>query len=184
MGFSNTGLEELRSALAGFAAERDWGRFHSPRNLVLALVGEVRAASFLRTPGPPAAPGQTAADAAAPHDAAAAAPHAAAVWPPRRSASCQRSSNGVWWLTAPAAGLRRHAAMPQAAADAGCAPACACTCRRGEVAPGLPDFSAADKAHVGQEMSDVLLYLVRLADVCGVDLGRAVLDKLEHNARK
>ena len=24
-----------------FAAERDWGQFHSPRNLLLAMVGEV-----------------------------------------------------------------------------------------------------------------------------------------------
>lgn len=26
---------------AEFAAERDWGQFHQPRNLLLALVGEV-----------------------------------------------------------------------------------------------------------------------------------------------
>lgn len=41
---------------------------------------------------------------------------------------------------------------------------------RGEVTPGLPDFSAAERQHVGEEISDVLLYLVRLADVCGLDL--------------
>ena len=41
---------------------------------------------------------------------------------------------------------------------------------RGEVAPGLPDFSPADRQHAGEELSDVLLYLVRLADVCGIDL--------------
>lgn len=56
--------------------------------------------------------------------------------------------------------------------------------RRGEVEPGLPGFSDADKAHVGQELSDVLLYLIRLADVCGIDLGRAALDKMAHNAQK
>lgn len=48
----------------------------------------------------------------------------------------------------------------------------------------MPDFSAADRAHVGQELSDVLLYLIRLADVAGVDLGQAVRDKLAANATK
>jgi dCTP diphosphatase len=42
----------------------------------------------------------------------------------------------------------------------------------------------AELAHVGQELSDVLLYLLRLADVCGVDLGRAALQKLADNAAK
>jgi hypothetical protein len=28
--------------LAGFARERDWDRFHSPKNLVMALTSEVR----------------------------------------------------------------------------------------------------------------------------------------------
>jgi dCTP diphosphatase len=53
-----------------------------------------------------------------------------------------------------------------------------------QVPPGLPDFSPADRAHVGQELSDVLLYLIRLADVAGVDLGTAVRDKLAANAVK
>jgi len=30
-------LPELRDALRRFAAERDWDRFHSPKNLVMAL---------------------------------------------------------------------------------------------------------------------------------------------------
>jgi dCTP diphosphatase len=37
---------------------------------------------------------------------------------------------------------------------------------------------------LGEEMSDVLLYLVRLADVCGVDLGEAVADKLAANEQR
>jgi hypothetical protein len=53
-----------------------------------------------------------------------------------------------------------------------------------QVPPGLPGFTAAERAHVGQELSDVLLYLIRLADVAGVDLGAAVRDKLEANAAK
>lgn len=31
-------LETLRKRMADFATERDWGQFHSPRNLLLALV--------------------------------------------------------------------------------------------------------------------------------------------------
>lgn len=38
--------------------------------------------------------------------------------------------------------------------------------------------------HVGQEMSDILIYLVRLADRCRIDLPSAVLQKIEHNAQK
>eukprot|EP00929_Paragymnodinium_shiwhaense_P053801 TRINITY_DN26969_c0_g1_i1.p1 TRINITY_DN26969_c0_g1~~TRINITY_DN26969_c0_g1_i1.p1 ORF type:complete len:255 (+),score=41.84 TRINITY_DN26969_c0_g1_i1:71-766(+) len=34
-------LEQLRQELTEFAKERDWDQFHSPRNLALALVGEV-----------------------------------------------------------------------------------------------------------------------------------------------
>lgn len=30
-------LEELREQVAEFARERDWGQFHSPKNLVMAL---------------------------------------------------------------------------------------------------------------------------------------------------
>ena len=39
--WADAGLEATRQALRGFAAERDWEQFHSPRNLALALVGEV-----------------------------------------------------------------------------------------------------------------------------------------------
>jgi dCTP diphosphatase len=49
---------------------------------------------------------------------------------------------------------------------------------KGDVAPSLSDWSAAERQTVGHELSVVLLYLVRMADVCGVDLGRAALDKL------
>lgn len=31
----------LEAELARFAAERDWDQFHTPRNLILALTGEV-----------------------------------------------------------------------------------------------------------------------------------------------
>ncbi len=33
-------LDELRRRLREFAAERDWGQFHTPKNLAMALVAE------------------------------------------------------------------------------------------------------------------------------------------------
>lgn len=36
--FSHATLEELRAASEKFAVERDWEKFHAPRNLLLALV--------------------------------------------------------------------------------------------------------------------------------------------------
>ncbi len=36
-----TPIEELRAALRRFNAERDWGQYHSPRNLAMALSVEV-----------------------------------------------------------------------------------------------------------------------------------------------
>ncbi|GAA3359829.1 nucleotide pyrophosphohydrolase [Saccharopolyspora gregorii] len=33
-------IAELRSRLRGFAEARDWGRFHTPKNLAMALGGE------------------------------------------------------------------------------------------------------------------------------------------------
>ena len=35
-----TELENLRDELRNFAAARDWGQFHSPKNLVMALSAE------------------------------------------------------------------------------------------------------------------------------------------------
>eukprot|EP00899_Mesostigma_viride_P001860 jgi/Mesvir1/11675/Mv00069-RA.1 len=91
--------------MAEFAKLRDWDQFHTPRNLLLALVGEVGELSEI-----------------------------------------------FQW--------------------------------RGEVSRGLNDWSDKDKTHLGEELSDVLLYLVRLADVCGVDLDTAVMRKLQKNAEK
>lgn len=34
-------LRELQDALAQFARERDWEQYHTPKNLVMALAGEV-----------------------------------------------------------------------------------------------------------------------------------------------
>lgn len=54
----------------------------------------------------------------------------------------------------------------------------------GEVRPGLPDFSPEKVQHVGEELSDCLLYLVRLADRCGIDLAAAALAKIRKNEAK
>lgn len=35
------GLDDLRTELRVFREERDWGKFHDPKSLILALVGEV-----------------------------------------------------------------------------------------------------------------------------------------------
>ncbi len=45
-------------------------------------------------------------------------------------------------------------------------------------------WSERDKEHLGQELSDVLIYLVRLAERCHVDLPTAVLKKFELNGQK
>lgn len=55
---------------------------------------------------------------------------------------------------------------------------------KGEVPKGLPDWKEEEKVHLGEELSDVLLYLVRLSDICGIDLGKAALRKVELNAIK
>ncbi|KAM0918795.1 hypothetical protein ACQ4PT_008637 [Festuca glaucescens] len=105
VGAKAVSLEELQKRMADFARERDWEQFHSPRNLLLALVGEVGELSEI-----------------------------------------------FQW--------------------------------KGEVPKGLPGWEEAEKEHLGEELADVLLYLVRLSDMCGIDLGKAALRKMEINARK
>ncbi len=100
-------LEELTRIQRQFAEDRDWEQFHAPRNLTLALMGEVG-----------------------------------------ELAECFQ------WL-----------------GDDG-------------AQPGLPGLSEEKRAHIGDELADVLCYLVRLADVCKVDLSSAVLGKIEKNAEK
>lgn len=49
---------------------------------------------------------------------------------------------------------------------------------------GLPDWTAKEKQELGEELSDVLIYLVRLADKCHVDLPKAVEKKMQLNETK
>jgi len=53
--------------------------------------------------------------------------------------------------------------------------------------PEQSDTASSDPAtreHIGEEMADVLLYLVQMAMRTGIDLNAAVQDKLAKNARK
>lgn len=102
---SDLSLEDIRAKQHSFCSERDWIQFHPPRNVLLALVGEVGELSEL-----------------------------------------------FQW--------------------------------RGEVTRGLPEFTAQEKVRVGEELSDVLIYLVDLAEQCHIDLPAAVVDKMKKNAVK
>jgi NTP pyrophosphatase (non-canonical NTP hydrolase) len=97
------GLDELAALLAEFARERDWDQFHSPKNLAMALAGEVG-----------------------------------------------ELLEHFQWLSE-----QQSADLPAEVKDA-----------------------------VALEMADVLLYLVRLADKLGIDLGAAAVRKIGLNAAK
>uniref|UniRef100_K3X2S4 dCTP pyrophosphatase 1 n=1 Tax=Globisporangium ultimum (strain ATCC 200006 / CBS 805.95 / DAOM BR144) TaxID=431595 RepID=K3X2S4_GLOUD len=99
-----TTLESIRKKLAHFADQRDWNQFHTPRNLLLAMTGEV-------------------------------------------GELCEIFQ----W--------------------------------KNENKP-IEEWTPEEKTHLGEELSDVLIYLVRLADKCSVDLPTAVHDKIAKNARK
>ena len=94
-------LEGLRKIQREWVEERDWDQFHMPRNLVLAMVGEVGEVAEL-----------------------------------------------FQWKS--------------------------------------DEFPSTNeqRERVGEELSDVLLYLVRLADKCDINLSEAVLSKIELNSRK
>lgn len=95
----------LAKALDDFATERDWHQFHSPKNLVMALSGEVGELTEI-----------------------------------------------FQWMTEDTSRLAGK------------------------------DPATAEK--VKEELADVLLYLVRLADVLGIDLNDAAIRKLQRNAEK
>ena len=46
------------------------------------------------------------------------------------------------------------------------------------------ELTEKERVHVGQELSDVLLYLIDMAQRCRIDLPKAVLDKMASNAKK
>ncbi|MEU7752123.1 nucleotide pyrophosphohydrolase [Micromonospora sp. NPDC049101] len=102
---SAAGVARLTDQLRHFAEERDWQQFHTPKNLAMALSGEV---------------GELLAE--------------------------------LQWLT------------PEQAAQV------------------MADPQAG--ARVRAEIGDVMIYLVRLADVLDIDLVEAAIDKLADSARR
>uniref|UniRef100_A0A3P9L403 dCTP pyrophosphatase 1 n=1 Tax=Oryzias latipes TaxID=8090 RepID=A0A3P9L403_ORYLA len=98
-------IEDIRRMQAEFTDERDWSQFHQPRNLLLAMVGEVGEVAEL-----------------------------------------------FQW--------------------------------RGEVAEGLPGWTESEREQLAHELSDVMIYLVELAEKCRVDLPQAVLRKMALNKLK
>lgn len=98
-------LADLRDAMRMFTDERGWARYHDPKSLALALVGEVGEVAEL-----------------------------------------------LQWI--PAEHQLERIGDP------------------------------AMTARLGEELADVLLYLVRLADVAGIDLGEAARGKIQANESK
>ena len=49
---------------------------------------------------------------------------------------------------------------------------------------GLKDWSSKERDALEEEMSDCLIYLIRLADRCRVDLPTAVVQKMAKNEAK
>jgi NTP pyrophosphatase (non-canonical NTP hydrolase) len=96
-------LEQIKTCLREFAAERDWDQFHSPKNLAMALI--VEAAELVEH---------------------------------------------FQWLTE-------------------------------EQSQTLPPKKLAE---VEQEIADIQIYLIRLADKLGVDMEKAVNAKIELNEKK
>jgi dCTP diphosphatase len=97
-------LEQLRCRVAEFAQDRDWDQFHSIRNLILAMVGEVGEVAEV-----------------------------------------------VQWVS-------------------------------DDKIDEL--LKSGGRERLAQELADVLIYLVRVADRSGVDLAKAVSDKLNENDAK
>ena len=95
-------LDDLRRAIRAFGEERDWTGFHTPKNLVMALTGEVGELNEI-----------------------------------------------FQWLS------------------------------EDEAASVM---STDEAEHVREELADVMIYLIRLADVLGVDFERAVRTKMARNA--
>ena len=105
-------LVAVRDAMRRFTLERDWSQFHTPKNLCMALTGEVGELMELMQ------------------------------W---------KTDEEILKLTSSAVESQRDDRFVEA---------------------------------VGDEMSDVLLYLVRLADVLEIDLGKSAALKMAKNARK
>ncbi|MFC0453607.1 nucleotide pyrophosphohydrolase [Rhodococcus jostii] len=99
------GIKDLQSLVSNFSERRDWSQFHTPKNLAMALSGEVGELTEI-----------------------------------------------FQWLT------------PQQSEAVG--------------------HNAKTRAHVEEEVADVFIYLLRLAEVLDVDLAEVVRKKVELNDKK
>ena len=45
-------------------------------------------------------------------------------------------------------------------------------------------MSSAENEHVKEEMADIMIYLIRMADKLNIDLEKAVADKIIKNGKK
>ena len=100
---STNDIKKLQDALAEFAQQRNWDQFHTPKNLVMALSGEVGELIEI-----------------------------------------------FQWLTP-------------------------------EQSQQLPPQK---KQHASEEIADVMMYLLRLADKCDIDVMQACQEKIQQNAAK
>ena len=48
----------------------------------------------------------------------------------------------------------------------------------------MPEFNQKERRDLEEELSDVFIYLIRLSQVCHVDLPKAVAAKIEKNKLK
>ena len=48
----------------------------------------------------------------------------------------------------------------------------------------IKDWDEKEKENLGDELADVLMYLIRLSDKCNIDLPKAVLNKINKNSLK
>lgn len=143
-------LEDVRARSAAFGAARGRGPAYTPRNLMLALVGEVgELAECFQWKG----------------DGGPSGPPAVAATGGSASASpggTDGASDGVTDAAAAATAL-----LPAGGGS-----------RLG------PDWSTEEITHLGEELSDVLMYTIKLADACGVDLPAVVARKMRLNELK
>jgi dCTP diphosphatase len=109
-----TTVQELSDLVAEFVDEREWQRYHRPKDIAIALIGE--AAELLE----------------------------------------------LWQWTGPMLGVGSKGV--------------------GSI-DGVP-YVPPSLHRIEQELADVVIYAHSMANACGIDLARAVLDKLEKNAEK
>ncbi|KAG1686946.1 dCTP pyrophosphatase 1 [Nymphon striatum] len=170
--FSNTPtLEDIRMVQQKFADDRHWNEYHKPRNLLLAMVGEVGELSEIFQwkgeveTGLPGI-GQR---------------------KMRFAGHVLRGSSGELAnlvLEGTIDGKRDRGKQRRTWSDD--VKNWSRTGNLGKAKRKAKDksWSGKDKEHLGQELSDVLLYLINLASKCHVDLPQEVLKKIELNKLK